>query len=89
MEEDKYGFVQDGETEEIVLRFERMKRSNQSCYFDVIELEAIIDYYLDSDNSAKAFEAMSFACELHPHSVPIQVRKARVLLDKGRAMDAL
>jgi tetratricopeptide (TPR) repeat protein len=89
MEEDKYGFVQDGEVEEIVLRFEKMRRSNQSCYFDVIEFEAIIDYYLDSDNSAKAFEAMSFACELHPHSVPIQVRKARVLIDKGRALEAL
>jgi len=89
MEEDKYGFVQDGEVEEIILRFEKMRRSNQSCYFDVIELEAIIDYYLDSDNSARAFEAMSFACELHPHSVPIQVRKARVLIDKGRALEAL
>jgi tetratricopeptide (TPR) repeat protein len=89
MEEDKYGFVQDGEVEEVVLRFEKMKRNNKSCYFDVIEFEAIIDYYLDVDNSAKAFEAMSFACELHPHSVPIQVRKARVLIDKGRAMEAL
>ncbi len=89
MEEDKYGFVQDGEVEEIILRFEKMRRSNKSCYFDVIEFEAIIDYYLDVDNSMKAYEAMSFACELHPNSVPIQIRKARVLLDKGRAMEAL
>jgi tetratricopeptide (TPR) repeat protein len=89
MEEDKYGFVQDGEVEEVILRFEKMKKSNQSCYFDVIEFEAIIDYYLDVNNSMKAFEAMSFACELHPNSVPIQIRKARVLLEKGRALEAL
>ena len=89
MEEDKYGFVQDGEVEEIVLRFEKMKRNNKSCYFDVIEFEAIIDYYLDVDNSMKAYEAMTFACELHPNSVPIQIRKARVLIDKGRAVEAL
>ena len=89
MEEEKYGFVHDNEVEEVILRFEKMRKNNESCYFDVIEFETIIDYYLEGNNPLNAFEATSFACELHPHSVPIQIRKARVLLEKGRAAEAL
>jgi len=89
MEEEKYGYVHDSETEEVILRFENMKKNNEPCYFDVIELEVIIDYYLEGNNPLNAYEAMAFACELHPNSVPIQIRKARVLLEKGRALEAL
>ena len=89
MEEERYGFVHDSEVEEVILRFENMRKNKESCYFDVIEFEAIIDYYLEGNNPMNAYEAMSFACELHPHSVPIQIRKARVYLEKGRALEAL
>ncbi len=89
MEEEKYGFVHDSEVEEVILRFEKMRKNKEACYFDVIEFEAIIDYYLDGNKPVNAFEATSFACELHPNSVPIQIRKARVLLEKGRATEAL
>lgn len=89
MEEEKYGFVHDGEVEEVIHRFENMRKNNESKYFDVIEFEAIIDYYLEGNNPVNAFEATSFACEQHPNSVPIQIRKARVLLEKGRPSDAL
>ncbi|MDX9773545.1 MAG: tetratricopeptide repeat protein [Bacteroidales bacterium] len=89
MEEEKYGFVHDSEVEEVVHRFERMQSKKETCYFDVIEFEAIIDYYLDGNNPVHAFEATSLACELHPNSVPILIRKARVLLEKGRATEAL
>ena len=89
MEEERYGFVDDNEVEEVILRFEKMRQNNESCYFDVIEFEAIIDYYLEGNNPMNAYEATSFAFELHPNSVPIQIRKARVLLEKGRAADAL
>jgi len=89
MEEEKYGFVHDSEVEEVILRFERMRKNKETCYFDVIEFEAIIDYYLEGNNPAHAFEATSLACELHPNSVPILIRKARVLIEKGRATEAL
>jgi tetratricopeptide (TPR) repeat protein len=89
MEEEKYGFVHDGEVEEVILRFERMRKNKETCYFDVIEFETIIDYYLEGNNPMNAYEATSLACELHPDSVPILIRKARVLLEKGRASEAL
>ena len=38
---------------------------------------------------SKAFEAATLATQQHPNSVSIQLRKARVLLDKGRAVETL
>ena len=89
MEDDKYGSSYEEEVEHAVQKFERMKKNNENYFFDVIEFETIIDYYIESNNSSKAFEAATFATEQHPHSVSIQLRKARVLLDKGRAVEAL
>lgn len=89
MEEDKYKYSLDEEIREAVQKFERMKRNNEKYFFDVIEFESIIDYYIESNNSVKAFEAATLAMQQHPNSVSIQIRKARVLLDKGRAVEAL
>ena len=89
MEEDRYGSSYEEEVKNAVQKFERMRKNNESYFFDVIEFETIIDYYIDSNNSAKAFEAATLATEQHPNSVSIQLRKARVLLDKGRAVEAL
>jgi len=89
MEDDKFGFSYEEEVKHAVQKFERMKKNNENYFFDVIEFETIIDYYIESNNSIKAFEAATLASEQHPHSVSIQLRKARVLLDKGRAVEAL
>ncbi len=82
MEDDKYGFSYEEEVKLAVQKFERMKKNNESYFFDVIEFETIIDYYIESNNSNKAFEAATLASEQHPNSVSIQLRKARVLLIK-------
>jgi tetratricopeptide (TPR) repeat protein len=89
MEDDKYGFSYEEEVKHAVQKFERMKKNNENYFFDVIEFETIIDYYIESNNSIKAFEAATLASEQHPNSVSLQLRKARVLLDKGRAVEAL
>ena len=89
MEDDKYGSSYEEEMKHAVQKFERMKKNNENYFFDVIEFETIIDYYIESNNSSKAFEAATLATKQHPNSVSIQLRKARVLLDKGRAVEAL
>jgi tetratricopeptide (TPR) repeat protein len=89
MEEDRYGFSYEEEVKHVVQKFERMKNNNEKYFFDVIEFETIIDYYMESNNSSKAYEAAKIASEQHPYSLSIQLRKARVLLDKGRAVEAL
>lgn len=89
MEDDKFGFSYEEDVTQAVQKFEKMKKNNENYFFDVIEFETIIDYYIESNNSSKAFEAATLATEQHPNSVSIQLRKARVLLDKGRAVEAL
>jgi tetratricopeptide (TPR) repeat protein len=89
MEEEKYGHAYEDEVKKAVQKFERMKKNNESCYFDVVEFESIIDYYIEVNNSLKASEAAAFATEQHPCSVSIQLRKAKILLDKGRAVETL
>ena len=89
MEEDKFGFSHEEEIKQVIQRFERMKRNNENYFFDVIEFETIIDFYLESNNPARAYEAAAIATKQHPNSVSIQLRKAKVLLDKGRAVEAL
>ena len=79
MEEDRYGFSYEEEIKQAVQKFERMKRNNENYFFDVIEFETIIDFYIESNNSIKAFEAATLASQQHPNSVSIQLRKARVL----------
>ena len=89
MEEEKFGISHEEEIREVVQRFERMKRNNENYFFDVIEFETIIDFYIESNNPGTAFEAASLASSQHPNSVSIQLRKARVLLERGRAVEAL
>jgi len=90
MEEERHWFSQEEEEiRKIIQRFERMKRNNENYFFDVIEFETIIDYYLERNNQARAFEAASIASKQHPNSVPILLRNAKVLLDRGRIAEAL
>jgi tetratricopeptide (TPR) repeat protein len=89
MEDDKYNYFYEEDLKNVIRKFERMKKNNENYFFDVIEFENIIDYYIESNNSIRAYEAALLASEQHPNSVSIQLRKARVLLDKGRAVEAL
>jgi tetratricopeptide (TPR) repeat protein len=89
MEEEKYGFSHEEEIKQVIQKFERMKKNNENYFFDVIEFETIIDFYLESNNQPRAFEAAALASRQHPNSVSIQLRKARVLLEKGRAVETL
>ncbi|MBO7523757.1 MAG: tetratricopeptide repeat protein, partial [Bacteroidales bacterium] len=89
MEEDNFDFSSDNEAFEAVQKFEAMKKNNTSCFFDVIEFESIIDYYIERANYTRAYEAASLASQQHPNSIPIQLRKARVLIDRGRAVEAM
>ena len=89
MEEERYDYSFDDEAMEAVHKFEMMKKNNKNCFFDVVEFESIIDYYIENNYSSKAFEAASLASEQHPNSISIQLRKAKVFLDRGRAVEAL
>ena len=88
MEEDKFGYHWEEEVRQAIQKYERMRRNNEKYFFDVIEFESIIDYYIDNNNSVKAFEAAILALS----SIRIQCQfnlESQVLLDKGRLLNFL
>lgn len=88
MEEEKFGSMEE-EIAEIVQRYEEMRKKEATYFFDVSEFETIIDYYLDLNDVSYAFDAAEAASRQHPGSVSLRLRKAKVLIDKGRALEAL
>lgn len=88
MEEEKFGNLEE-EIAEIVQRYEEMRSREATYFFDVSEFETIIDYYLELNDVSYAFDAAETAARQHPGSVSLQLRKAKVLIDKGRALEAL
>jgi len=88
MEDQGYGYKEE-DINEIVKRYEMMRINNENYFFDVAEFETIIDYYLELNDVSYAFEAAESASKQHPKSSSIQLRKAKVLIDKGRPVDAL
>ncbi len=90
MEEERQRYSREEEDiNRVIQRFERMKRNNENYFFDVSDFETIIDYYIERNNLSKAFEAASIASRQHPNSVPLQLRNAKVLLDRGRIEESL
>lgn len=76
-------YIENKETKLLVQRYERMLRKNEQHFFDVIELESIIDYYLEDYKIKKASQAVDFALNIHPNSIEIQIKQAQVLFDVG------
>lgn len=72
-----------------VERFEDMVKNHTRCFFDVHEFEAIIDYYLDTENFGFAAKAAKYAVGMYPSSTSIQQRISEILIDKGQPVEAL
>jgi tetratricopeptide (TPR) repeat protein len=87
-EERDYIFDED-DTFEIVQKYEDMLRQRKSFFFDVVDFEYIIDFYLNSDNAKQAAEAVRIASQIHPNSSEIQIRKAELLVINGNFKKAL
>ncbi|MDX9854340.1 MAG: tetratricopeptide repeat protein [Tenuifilaceae bacterium] len=73
---DEGDYLSYDETLSIVRRYENSLLQNQNPFFDAIEFEGIIDYYMAENNGAKASEAVSIALKMYPNSSEILLRKA-------------
>ena len=89
MEEEFDDFFGSDEYQELVNRYEDMRRNKQQFFFDVVEFENIIDYYIDINKANQALDAVQYASKLHPSSITLQMKKAQVFLDKGNFRRAL
>lgn len=88
--EESFGFMgNDKETIAIVKRYENMLLFNKVGFFDVEEFDGIIDYYRFSGYPKKALEASEQAVLQHPNSMEIKLKRAFVLHENGKQIDAL
>ncbi len=89
MEEDSRDFYDSEEIGEAVKRFEKMMNANQVDYFDVFEVEGIVDYFLDEGQISMANLAIDNGMKLHPTSIALQIKKAQLLLVDEKVEETL
>lgn len=89
MNEDARDHFEDDDFEEAVARFRKMVKTNTSKYFDVFEVEGIVDHFLEDGRIKLAKKAVETGLRLHPASVSIKIRQAQVFLHEGRLEDCL
>lgn len=82
----------DNEVRELVLAFENMHNMAVQRFFDVDQLEIVIDYYLEQMDVELLQHAVCFAEELYPDNFAIRLRRAHLLCiqnDFKRALSVL
>ncbi|MGD9929280.1 MAG: tetratricopeptide repeat protein [Mangrovibacterium sp.] len=89
MDEDARDYFENEEIIEAVGRFNKMIEDNRFEYFDVFEIEGIVEYFLDEGKIKLAEQAVENGLEIHPNSIALQIKKAQILLIDGRAEESL
>ncbi len=70
-------------------RYEAMEATRDQLFFDVEELEMIIDHYLERNETRRAERVLLFAKQLHPASIDITFCEAVVMMALGRLSKAM
>jgi tetratricopeptide (TPR) repeat protein len=70
---------------ESVKRYEAFLSNHDgtSGYFDVEELEDIVDYYLRSGRTKDSSGALEFGLKLHPNNFALRIKRAKIYLATG------
>lgn len=79
----------DDEVRALVLDFENTVLKGESQFYDVDELEVIIDYYFEVNDLKPLEEAVRYAEELYPDSTEIRLRRAHLMMSHEQYKQAL
>ena len=69
-------------------KFESMLKTNSVYFFDSVEFEEIIHYYIDSGKINLAQKAIKLGLKQHPNSVILKLLKAELLIFNGQFEEA-
>ena len=69
---------EDREVQSLVQSYERAIQSDRQPYYDVEDLEAIVNYYYDTGSYEQMSAAIQFACVLHPHSLVFKIKSIQL-----------
>lgn len=70
-------------------KFESMLKTNNVYFFDSLEFEGIIQYYIDSGKTALAKKALILGLEQHPMSVSLKLLDAEILIFDDKFSEAI
>ena len=77
------------DVKQLVLDFESMDKRGNSRFYDVDQIETIIDFYLDTADSEMLEKSVRYGERLFPASNEIRLRRAHLLCFKERYNEAL
>lgn len=70
--------------QQMIQRYEKALNGEQCGFFDEEDLERIVDYYADNQKIDDAENAVNFGLRMHPFSVSLKARLARLLIMQNR-----
>lgn len=80
----KLHYSTEDDSNEIVKRYEAFLSDNSvSGYFDVEEMESIVDFYLRKGRTRDSSKALDFGFRLHPNSSALMIKRAKIYLATG------
>ena len=88
MSNDK-GIFDTAEFRNLLDRYEQMRQSGVSSYFDMSELSDLLSYFLTNNNPDEGEEIYNIARHLHPQCDETERMRARILLAQGYPENAL
>ena len=85
----KLSFSLDDESSDLVQRYEQFLSGKAKGYFDVEELENIVEYYLRRGRTKDCNKAIDLGLQLHPNNTALQTKRAKIYLITGDDKKAL
>ena len=64
----KLSFSVDDESNDVVKRYEQFLEGNATGYFDVEELETIVEFYLRKGRTKECTKPVDLGLQLHPNN---------------------
>ena len=71
-----------------VTRFEQMLKTNQVYFFDALEFETIIQFYIDTGEINLAKKALQMGINQHPFHSDLLLLKSELLILDGKHVEA-
>lgn len=88
MKQDRFDDFDD-EVRELVLNFEKTVLKGESQFFDIDELEMIMDYYITVNDQKPLERAVQYAEQLYPNSSEVLRYRAQMMIIHGQYKQAL
>lgn len=88
-DDNDYYELPEEEENELVHQYEAAVARKRLDYFDVDEMEIIIEHYLYAGDIDKAQQALKYGFRLHPNDSNLYCQKAAILLTIGKLDEAL